>query len=151
MKIILTQDVKKLGKKGDIIEVKDGQARNHLIPNNFAVEANKKNLNELDAKNESVKKNDLQNKQVALDISKKLEKEKIIFKVKENSGKLFGSITTLAIYEELSKLGYKVDKRNIYLKRPINTLGKFDIKIKLYNEIFANISIEIISNSIDNK
>ena len=146
MKIILTQDVKKLGKKGDIIEVKDGQARNHLIPNNFAVEANRKNLNELDAKNESVKKNDLQNKQVALDISKKLEKEKIIFKVKENSGKLFGSITTLAIYEELSKLGYKVDKRNIYLKRPINTLGKFDIKIKLYNEIFANISIEIISN-----
>ena len=146
MKIILTQDVKKLGKKGDIIEVKDGQARNHLIPNNFAVEANKKNLNELDAKNESVKKNDLQNKQVALDISKKLEKEKIIFKVKENSGKLFGSITTLAIYEELSKLGYKVDKRNIYLKRPINTLGKFDIKIKLYNEIFADISIEIISN-----
>ena len=146
MKIILTQDVKKLGKKGDIIEVKDGQARNHLIPNNFAVEANKKNLNELDAKNESVKKNDLQNKQVALDICKKLEKEKIIFKVKENSGKLFGSITTLAIYEELSKLGYKVDKRNIYLKRPINTLGKFDIKIKLYNEIFANISIEIISN-----
>ena len=144
MKIILTQDVKKLGKKGDIIEVKDGQARNHLIPNNFAVEANKKNLNELDAKNESVKKNDLQNKQVALDISKKLEKEKIIFKVKENSGKLFGSITTLAIYEELSKLGYKVDKRNIYLKRPINTLGKFDIKIKLYNEIFANISIESI-------
>ena len=146
MKIILTQDVKKLGKRGDIIEVKDGQARNHLIPNNFAVEANKKNLNELDAKNESAKKNDLQNKQVALDISKKLEKEKIIFKVKENSGKLFGSITTLAIYEELSKLGYKVDKRNIYLKRPINTLGKFDIKIKLYNEIFANISIEIISN-----
>lgn len=146
MKIILTQDVKKLGKKGDIIEVKDGQARNHLIPNNFAVEANKKNLNELDAKNESVKKNDLQNKQVALDISKKLEKEKIIFKVKENSGKLFGSITTLAIYEELSKLGYKVDKRNIYLKRPINTLGKFEIKIKLYNEIFTNISIEIISN-----
>ncbi|MFL2641149.1 MAG: 50S ribosomal protein L9 [Thermodesulfobacteriota bacterium] len=146
MKIILTQDVKKLGKKGDIIEVKDGQARNHLIPNNFAVEANKKNLNELDAKNESVKKNDLQNKQVALDICKKLEKEKIIFKVKENSGKLFGSITTLAIYEELSKLGYKIDKRNIYLKRPINTLGKFEIKIKLYNEIFTNISIEIISN-----
>lgn len=146
MKIILTQDVKKLGKKGDIIEVKDGQARNHLIPNNFAVEANKKNLNELDAKNESVKKNDLQNKQVALDICKKLEKEKIIFKVKENSGKLFGSITTLAIYEELSKLGYKVDKRNIYLKRPINTLGKFEIRIKLYNEIFTNISIEIISN-----
>ena len=83
MKIILTQDVKKLGKKGDIIEVKDGQARNHLIPNNFAVEANKKNLNELDAKNESVKKNDLQNKQVALDISKNLRKKKSFSKLRK--------------------------------------------------------------------
>ena len=146
MKIILTQDVKQLGKKGDVIEVKDGQARNHLIPNNFAIEANKKNLNELDSKNESAKKNDLQNKQIASDIGKKLEREKIVFKVKENSGKLFGSITTLSICEELSKLGYKIDKRNIYLKRPINTLGNFEIKIKLYNDIFANVSIEIISN-----
>ena len=75
-----------------------------------------------------------------------MRKKKSFSKLRKIHENFFGSITTLAIYEELSKLGYKVDKRNIYLKRPINTLGKFEIKIKLYNEIFTNISIEIISN-----
>ena len=146
MKIILIEDVKKLGKKGDVLEVKDGQARNHLIPNNLAIEANKKNLNSLNAKNESIRKNDNQNKQDAIRVAEKLEKELVLFKVKENSGKLFGSITTLSIYEELVKLGYEVDKRNINLKKPINNLGKFEVKIKLYNEVFATISVEIIPN-----
>lgn len=143
MKIILVEDIKKLGKKGDVLDVKDGQARNHLIPNNLAIEANKKNLNALNSKNESIERIDLQNKQAAIDISNKLQKEQLIFKVKENDGKLFGSITTLSIYEELVKLGYKVNKRNIDLKKPINTLGDFKVRIKLYNEVFCNISIEV--------
>ena len=143
MKIILVEDIKKLGKKGDVLNVKDGQARNHLIPNNLAIEANKKNLNALNSKNESIERIDFQNKQAAIDISNKLQKEQLIFKVKENAGKLFGSITTLSIYEELVKLGYKVDKRNIDLKKPINTLGDFKERIKLYNEVFCNISIEV--------
>tara|TARA_B110000003_G_C16558872_1_gene499552 strand:+ start:511 stop:951 length:441 start_codon:yes stop_codon:yes gene_type:complete len=143
MKIILVEDIKKLGKKGDVLDVKDGQARNHLIPNNLAIEANKKNLNALNSKNESIERIDFQNKQAAIDISNKLQKEQLIFKVKENDGKLFGSITTLSIYEELVKLGYKVNKRNIDLKKPINTLGDFKVRIKLYNEVFCNISIEV--------
>jgi len=143
MKIILVEDIKKLGKKGDVLDVKDGQARNHLIPNNLAIEANKKNLNALNSKNESIERIHFQNKQAALDISNKLQKERLIFKVKENAGKLFGSITTLSIYEELVKLGYKVNKRNIDLKKPINTLGGFKVRIKLYNEVFCNISIEV--------
>lgn len=143
MKIILVEDIKKLGKKGDVLDVKDGQARNYLIPNNLAIEANKKNLNALNSKNESIERIDLQNKQAAIDISNKLQKEQLIFKVKENDGKLFGSITTLSIYEELVKLGYKVNKRNIDLKKPINTLGDFKVRIKLYNEVFCNISIEV--------
>lgn len=143
MKIILVEDIKKLGKKGDVLDVKDGQARNHLIPNNLAIEANKKNLNALNSKNESIERIDFQNKQAALDISNQLQKERLIFKVKENAGKLFGSITTLSIYEELVKLGYKVNKRNIDLKKPINTLGDFKVRIKLYNEVFCNISIEV--------
>ena len=143
MKVILVEDIKNLGKKGDVLDVKDGQARNHLIPNNLAIEANKKNLNALNSKNESIERIDFQNKQAALDISNKLQKELLMFKVKENAGKLFGSITTLSIYEELVKLGYKVDKRNIDLKKPINTLGDFKVRIKLYNEVFCNISIEV--------
>ena len=143
MKIILVEDIKQLGKKGDVLDVKDGQARNYLIPNNLAIEANKKNLNALNSKNESIERIDFQNKQAAIDISNKLQKEQLIFKVKENDGTLFGSITTLSIYEELVKLGYKVNKRNIDLKKPINTLGDFKVRIKLYNEVFCNISIEV--------
>jgi len=77
MKVILVEDVKKLGKKGEIIEVKDGQARNYLIPNNLAIEANKKNINALNAKNESIKRSESQNQELALKLAKQLEKELI--------------------------------------------------------------------------
>ncbi|NSW88180.1 50S ribosomal protein L9, partial [bacterium] len=117
MKIILVKDVKKLGKKGEIIEVKDGQARNYLIPNNLAIEASKKNINDLNAKNESIERSESQNRELALETAKKLEKELLTFKVKENSGKLFGSITTSSIYDELIKLGYEINKKNINLKK----------------------------------
>ena len=143
MKIILVKDVKKLGKKGEIIEVKDGQARNYLIPNNLAIEASKKNINDLNAKNESIERSESQNRELALETAKKLEKELLTFKVKENSGKLFGSITTSSIYDELIKLGYEINKKNINLKKPINMLGSFKVKIKLYNNVFTEISIEV--------
>jgi large subunit ribosomal protein L9 len=143
MKIILIADVKKLGKKGEVLEVKDGQARNYLIPNNLAIEANKKNLNDLNSRNESIQKNALQSTEAARKIAGQLEKERLLFEVKENSGKLFGSITTLLIHERLAKLGYEIDKRNIDLKKPINALGEFKVRIKLYSEVFANISIQV--------
>ena len=143
MKIILVKDVKKLGKKGEIIEVKDGQARNYLIPNNLAIEASKKNINDLNAKNESIERSESQNIELALETAKKLEKELLTFKVKENSGKLFGSITTSSIYDELIKLGYEINKKNINLKKPINMLGSFKVKIKLYNNVFTEVSIEV--------
>jgi large subunit ribosomal protein L9 len=143
MKIILIADVKKLGKKGEVLEVKDGQARNYLIPNNLAIEANKKNLNDLKSRNESIQKNVLQSTEAARKIAVQLEKERLLFEVKENSGKLFGSITTLLIHERLAKLGYEIDKRNIDLKKPINALGEFEVRIKLYSEVFANISIQV--------
>tara|TARA_B100000700_G_scaffold325284_1_gene433653 strand:+ start:3216 stop:3656 length:441 start_codon:yes stop_codon:yes gene_type:complete len=143
MKIILVKDVKKLGKKGEIIEVKDGQARNYLIPNNLAIEASKKNINDLNAKNESIERSESQNRELALETAKKLEKELLTFKLKENSGKLFGSITTSSIYDELIKLGYEINKKNINLKKPINMLGSFKVKIKLYNNVFTEVSIEV--------
>ena len=144
MKLILIKDVKKLGKEGDVVEVKDGQARNFLIPNDLAIEANTKNLNSLNTKKISEKKLELQNKEVASELAKKLKNEKITFPVKENSGKVFGSITSIAICEQLSKLGYEISIKNIALKQPINTLGESEVKIKLYNNTSTLIVVEIL-------
>ncbi|MBT3445462.1 50S ribosomal protein L9 [bacterium] len=144
MKLILIKDVKKLGKEGDVVEVKDGQARNFLIPNDLAIEANTKNLNSLNTKKISEKKLELQNKEVASELAKKLKNEKITFAVKENSGKVFGSITSIAICEKLSKLGYEISRKNIDLKKPINTLGESEVKIKLYNNISTTIKVEVV-------
>ncbi len=114
-----------------------------MIPNNLAIEASKKNINVLNAKNESIERSESQNRELALETAKKLEKELLTFKVKENSGKLFGSITTSSIYDELIKLGYEINKKNINLKKPINMLGSFKVKIKLYNNVFTEVSIEV--------
>ena len=70
--------------------------------------------------------------------------EKITFPVKENSGKVFGSITSIAIYEKLSELGYEISRKNIDLKKPINTLGESEVKIKLYNNISTTIKVEVV-------
>ena len=144
MKLILIKDVKKLGKEGDVVDVKDGQARNFLIPNGLAIEANTKNLNSLNTKKISEKKLELQKKEAASELAKKLKNEKITFPVKENSGKVFGSITSIAIYEKLSELGYEISRKNIDLKKPINTLGESEVKIKLYNNISTTIKVEVV-------
>ena len=90
------------------------------------------------------RKLELQNKEAASELAKKLKNEKITFPVKENSGKVFGSITSIAIYEKLSELGYEISRKNIDLKKPINTLGESEVKIKLYNNISTTIKVEVV-------
>ena len=143
MKIILLQDVKKIGSKGDIVEVKEGQARNFLIPKKLAVEATKKNINNLVAKQDSEARKDLANRASANSIANSLNKRILNFAVKENKGKIFGSITTKSISDSLLNLGYNIDKRNIGLKKPISSLGKTDVKIKIYADIYATITIVV--------
>ena len=143
MKIILLQDVKKIGSKGDIVEVKEGQARNFLIPKKLAVEATKKNINNLVAKQDSEARKDLANRASANSIANSLNKRILNFTVKENKGKMFGSITTKSISDSLLNLGYNIDKRNIGLKKPISSLSKTDVKIKIYADIYATITIVV--------
>ena len=143
MKIILLQDIKKIGSKGDIVEVKEGQARNFLIPKKLAVEATKKNINNLVAKQDSEARKDLANRASANSIANSLNKRILNFTVKENKGKMFGSITTKSISDSLLNLGYNIDKRNIGLKKPISSLSKTDVKIKIYADIYATITIVV--------
>ena len=111
MKVILLETIKKLGNKGDIVEVSDGQAKNFLIPKKMAEEANSKNINFLNQRNKSIEKKEGQLLNDAKIIEKKINDIAIFIKAKENNGKLFGSITNSKISSELNKYGIKIEKK----------------------------------------
>lgn len=147
MKVIFIKDLKGQGKKKDIKEVSDGYAMNYLIKNGYAVKytktsneilnneiKNEKELFELNTKNANI-------------IKEKLEKEEVTFIVKSGTNnKIFGSISTKQIIDELNKLGYSnIDKRKIFIDNPITSLGIHIIKIELFKDVIANIKIKVIS------
>ncbi len=144
MKVILLEDVKKQGKKNDIIEVSDGYAQNFLIKNNLAVkytEISKKNLEDKLTLKEAEMKEEI-NKQLKL--KKEIEKQNLVFSVKTGKeGKLFGSITTKQIAEELDKKGIKIDKKKIKTISPIDTLGVHNVEIELHKKVKFEIKINV--------
>lgn len=146
MKVILIKDVSKLGKKGDIVEVSDGHARNYLIPRGLAVEATKGNLKHLmDEKKQHEEKEERLRKK-SEDLLKELKKKVWEIKVKAGeTGKLFGSLTSGNIAENLSKMsGFEVDKKWIKLKKPIKETGEYDIDLKLPAGVKGKIKIRVI-------
>ncbi len=142
MKVILTKTVKNVGKAGDVVNVSDGYARNFLLKQNMAIEATSTNLNA----NTMQKKAEQKAKDEALEqakvIAKELKGKEVYVKaVTGKSGQLFGSITNKEIADELSKLGYTIDKKKIVLASPIKSLGRFNVAIKLYAEVTTTIVV----------
>lgn len=144
MKVILLQDVKKQGKKDEIIDVSEGYATNFLIKNGLAVaatESSKKKLNrELDLKH--------QQEQAFIkecqEIAKELAKVNLIFQVKTGAqDKVFGTISSKQIYEELCKKGFKIDKKKIRVVNPIDVLGTHNVEIELHKEVIATIKVTL--------
>lgn len=145
MKVILTQDVKAQGKKGQLINVSDGYARNFLLPKGLAVEADAGAMNDLKNK-ESARLHKIElEKQAAKDIAAKLETVTVKLQAKAGTdGRLYGSVTSLDIAEALEKQhGIKVDKRKIQLSDPLKTFGVHSVAVKLYTEISGKINIVI--------
>lgn len=146
MKVILTQDVKKIGKKGEIINASDGYAKNFLFPKKLAVPADTQNLNELKAKQASEKHKKEIETEEAKKIAEQIKKIEITIKAKigENQ-KLFGSITSKEISESIEQtLKIKIDKKKINLKEPIKSLGEFPVEIKLYEGVNLKTTVQII-------
>lgn len=140
MQVIFIKDVKGQGKKGEIKEVSDGYAMNFLIKKGFAIKKTEGSLDKLNKQKEKDKEIDLENRNDALKLKDKMEKLTLNFKVKTTNDKMFGSISTKQIKEELNKLGISIDKRQIE-NQLINTLGMHIIKVTLYKDIVANLKV----------
>lgn len=147
MKVILTQDIKGVGKKDEIINANDGYARNFLLPRKMAVEANSQNMSLLQGRKDSANFKKEQEKENALLLQEKLSKIMLKIKVKAGgNGKIFGSITSKEIATELkNQYNIDVDKKKILLKDSIKEIGVFNIEIKLYEGIIGKLKIDIIA------
>ena len=144
MKVIFLKDLKGQGKKDEIKEVKDGYAENFLIAKGYAVKLTEQSLSKFNRDKAKEKDLDDKNREEALKIKEKIEKEELIFKVKTGEAdKVFGSISPKQIKEELDKKGYSIDKKDILLDHPIQSLGYHDIKIILYKEVIATIKVKL--------
>ena len=144
MKVILLQDVKKQGKKDQIIDVSDGYAKNFLIKNGLAVQATSTSTNRLNKELEIRQQEEDKFIEECKKLKEKLSKEEIIIKVKTGEqDKVFGNVSSKQINEELTKKGYNIDKKKINVDRPIDTLGTHIIEIKLHKKVTAELKITL--------
>lgn len=145
MKVILLKDVKGTGKKGEVKEVSDGYARNFLIKKGVAVEASQTNMKELDEKEKSKERKALIEYEEAVLLGKQMEEINIQIEVKAGEGgRLFGSITSKEIAEQLKKQkNLNIDKRKILMDEPIRTLGSTFVEIKLHQKVTTKIRVDV--------
>ncbi|MBQ7821440.1 MAG: 50S ribosomal protein L9 [Clostridia bacterium] len=145
MKVILTQDVKAQGKKGQIVNVSDGYARNFLFPKGLAVVADAKAMADIKNKEAAQQHKIEVERAEAKELAKKLEPVVIKLKLQAGpDGRLFGSVTSKDIAEELERLtGIKIDKKKIMLDDPIKSFGTYTVDVKLYTEVMGKVNVVV--------
>ena len=151
MKVILKKDVQSLGEAGDVVEVKDGYARNFLLPNNMVEEATKGALENRERNIERIKAKAEKLHQEALDRAEKISALEVIsIEAKAGeSGKLFGAVTTKRLADLLAeKVDFEVDRKNISLNKPINQLGNYEMLIKLSSKVSTKLAVEVRASEV---
>lgn len=146
MKVIFLKDLKKQGKKNEIKEVSDGYATNYLIKNGYAVKYTKSSSDRLDAEITQNRIDEENNIKTAGVIKDKLEKEIITFEVSTGKdGKVFGSVSSKQICEELNKIGYKIDKKQIVITDSLSSIGMFYVDVVLHKKVICKLRVELKS------
>lgn len=145
MEVILLEDVKALGKKGDVVKVNDGYGRNCLLAKKLGVEATSKNLNDLKLQNANRAKVEKEKLDEAKALAEKLSELSVTLKIKAgDGGRVFGSISTKEIAEAVKEqLGLELDKKKMALDVPIKALGNYNMKVKLHKEVTANLAVKV--------
>ena len=146
MKVLLLQDVKGQGKKGEIIEVNDGYARNCLLKKGLALEGTVQNLYVAEQRRKAHEAKLAQEKAEAKVLAEELKKLNLVVKAKagDNNGKMFGSVTNDNIAQALQEQGYNVDKKKIELKENIRDFGDFEVTVRVYPEITATLKFKVV-------
>lgn len=145
MEVILLEDVKSLGKKGQIVKINDGYARNFVLPKKLGLETTPKNLNDLKLKKANEDKIAKEKLEAAKEFAKVLEESTVVVKIKSGEGgRTFGSVSSKEIAQEAKKqLDFDIDKKKIVLDEPIRTLGTHVIQIKLHKDVTAKMNVKV--------
>ncbi|MBQ2472753.1 50S ribosomal protein L9 [Lachnospira multipara] len=146
MEVILLEDVKTLGKKGQIVKINDGYARNFVLPKKLGIEATAQNLNDLKLANKRAEKEAAEELAAAKELAKKVEESTVTVSMKTGEGgKTFGTISTKEVAEAAKKqLGLEIDKKKMKLDEPIKTLGSHIITVKLHKEVSAKLTVKVV-------
>jgi len=147
MQVILLEDIKGVGKKGQVLNASDGYARNFLLPKGLALEANKKNLDDLDRKQKSDESKRKQEHEEALALKDEIEKDSVKIEVQAGaSGKLFGAVTNKEVAAALeAQRGIAIDKKKIDIKKAYNSVGEYTADVKLHPKVVAKLAVIITS------
>ena len=145
MEVILLEDVRTLGKKGQIVKINDGYARNYVIPKKLGIEATSKNINDLKLQKQNEEKVAQEHLEAAQELAKKLEAAKVELKIKTGEGgRTFGSVSSkeiaIAVKEQL---GYDLDKKKIQIKEAIRTPGMHLVPVKLHQKVTAELKVHV--------
>ena len=145
MKVVLLEDVKSLGKKGDIVEVSEGYARNFIIPKKKGVEANQENLNTLKLQKANEEKIAKEKLEAAKELAAKLNEASVSLTIKGGKdGRTFCSVSSKEIEEAIkSQLGLEIDKKKLVIAEPIKTFGNHEVKVKLHKDVTAALKVKV--------
>ena len=145
MKVILKQDVKGTGKKGDIIDVSDGFAKNFLLKKGLAEQASSVAVNSLKLQKEAEERRRAEEAQRIRELARSMDKSKITVSIKcGENGKVFGSVTSQEIASKLADLGFEIDKKKILLKEAIKTVGDYAVEVRLSEGVSAKIFVTVV-------
>lgn len=148
MEIVLLEDVKALGKKGQIVKVNDGYARNFILPKKLGIEATAKNLNDLKLQKANADKIAAEQLQAAKELAADLAEKSITLSIKAGEGgKAFGSVSSKEIAKAIQdQLGLEIDKKKLVLPEPIKTFGTHEVPVKLHRDVTGKLAVKVVES-----